>query len=279
MTSVVGIGTRVSYEDMANPLREGAIVGEVAGQWAILWDAPEAPSCDECGSTDLCFGVDESDVEDGTYVCEDCDHRGGRELLQHDGLRFHTTVTKHMLASAVERQERYRAEGRGGRCGGWNVDAPATTPNEKGLAATRAQDSKKLAESFRLTDDLLSQPGVDPEQRQTVAVARGWILEVLQERGELALVGMDDEYRSLDVGSRVRIVSEKSRLNGTLATVVASDPEQWIVQPDGEAESPVCVWKTDRVVVLEAVENPPCIACGAYEPEHDEGCVLTPEIP
>lgn len=29
-----------------------------------------------CGSTDLCFGVDEHDVEDGTWVCEACETEG-----------------------------------------------------------------------------------------------------------------------------------------------------------------------------------------------------------
>lgn len=34
-------------------------------------------TCPECGSDDLMFGVDEHDVEDGTFVCEDCDCVGG----------------------------------------------------------------------------------------------------------------------------------------------------------------------------------------------------------
>jgi hypothetical protein len=86
----IGIGTRVSYEDMANPLREGEIVGEVAGQWAIVWDT-------------------EGDDLDSA-------------LIQAPGsdVAFHTTVTKHMLANAVERQRRFQSE-QGGRIGGWDA--------------------------------------------------------------------------------------------------------------------------------------------------------------
>lgn len=87
-THEIGIGTAVTYEDMANPLRRGTIVGEVAGQWAVKWD-----------------GYD-----------------GGATLLEQDGVEFHATVTKHMLAGAVKRQTEFRAAHNGsGRCGGWDA--------------------------------------------------------------------------------------------------------------------------------------------------------------
>lgn len=41
IASAITIGTRVSYEDMANPLREGTVI-EIAlalgGQYVIRWD-------------------------------------------------------------------------------------------------------------------------------------------------------------------------------------------------------------------------------------------------
>ncbi len=83
----IGIGTRVSYEDMANPLREGAIVGEVAGQWAVKWD----------------------DGDVGRLV----DHEGTRSV-------FHTTVTKSMLEAAYERNVEAKHKGNG-RIAGWNA--------------------------------------------------------------------------------------------------------------------------------------------------------------
>lgn len=67
---MIGIGTRVSYEDMANPRRQGTIVGEVAGQWAIRWD------------------------EDETIY----------KMTEAFGVFFHTTVTKHMLARHASRR-------------------------------------------------------------------------------------------------------------------------------------------------------------------------------
>lgn len=86
---MIEIGTRVSYEDIANPLREGTIVGEIAGQWAITWD--------------------------------DVDTFGAPVKSDTVGVAFHTTVTKHMLENAATRQATFRAEGRGHRCGGWDV--------------------------------------------------------------------------------------------------------------------------------------------------------------
>lgn len=90
----ITIGSRVSYEDMANPLREGTIVGEAGGQWAVVWE------------------------------------ERGEPTLEQDGLRFHTTVTKHMLATAVERQSKFRTEGRGYRCGGWDAAPVEPAPVE-----------------------------------------------------------------------------------------------------------------------------------------------------
>lgn len=95
-TTEITTGAHVSYEDMANPLREGSIVGEVAGQWAIVWDTTTSD----------------------------------RAMLAQDGVEFHTTVTKHMLATAVERQNRFRSEGRGYRCGGWDAAPAAPAPVE-----------------------------------------------------------------------------------------------------------------------------------------------------
>lgn len=43
-------------------------------QNVLVWAKTKA--CSRCASDDLLFGVDEHDVEDGTYLCEDCDHRG-----------------------------------------------------------------------------------------------------------------------------------------------------------------------------------------------------------
>lgn len=37
---------------------------------------PAVTVCAACGSDDLLFGVTEDDVEDGTYECEACGHRG-----------------------------------------------------------------------------------------------------------------------------------------------------------------------------------------------------------
>lgn len=42
-------------------------------QNVLVW-AP--PRCATCGGDDLLFGVTDDDVEDGTYLCETCDHRG-----------------------------------------------------------------------------------------------------------------------------------------------------------------------------------------------------------
>jgi hypothetical protein len=82
--TTIQIGTRVSYEDMANPRREGRIVGEIAGQWAVRWD----------------------------------EHDEIYRLLEQHGVYFHTTVTKTMLERAIERVEKA-----GGRSAGWNVIA------------------------------------------------------------------------------------------------------------------------------------------------------------
>lgn len=291
------IGTRVSYEDMANPLREGEIVGDLGHSWLVRWDGDDAPSTYEIGGVSVAFS---------------------------------SSVTKHMLDRAVARQRAFRADGRGHRCGGWDAEtsrvdesptrranardyavgslvsrdgsrnadgsearflvvgfwrgnvkllhratgtttcaAPtelelvaAATPDTvveakhfQGLELTRAQKTETLAASFRDTDRALDQPGLTADQRADLSVARGWIIDVLEERGALATIGLDDEYRELAPGARVRIVSEKSRLHGTLATVSAVDSQQIIVQPDGEAESPVCVWTSDDLVRLERVEQ------------------------
>lgn len=92
-TANIEIGVRVSYEDMANPLRAGNIVGETkSGEtWLVRWD-------------------------------------DGQPSAELDGVAFDATVTKTMLEGAVERQRAYRAERDGrGRCAGWAVDASDVT--------------------------------------------------------------------------------------------------------------------------------------------------------
>lgn len=85
MTDRANIGTRVSYEDMANPRREGQIVGEIVEQWAIRWD------------------------EDETVY----------KMMESHGLFFHTTVPKQMLDRAAKRQ----SDNPGRSVAGWNVVA------------------------------------------------------------------------------------------------------------------------------------------------------------
>lgn len=84
--TTIQIGTRVSYEDMANPRREGTLVAENNGTLAVLWD-------------DADYAPVKSEAFDAA---------------------FHTTVTKTMLERAIERVEKA-----GGRSAGWNV-LPAT---------------------------------------------------------------------------------------------------------------------------------------------------------
>lgn len=86
------VGSRVSYEDMANPLRQGSIVGDIGHSWLIVWDR---------------------DLETGAPSTW---REGGVEIA------FSSSVTKHMLAAAAERQQRFAEERRGVRCGGWNLD-------------------------------------------------------------------------------------------------------------------------------------------------------------
>ena len=44
--------------------------------WVIAEIPGPYPACAACGRSELCFGVDDDDVEDGTYQCEYCDHCG-----------------------------------------------------------------------------------------------------------------------------------------------------------------------------------------------------------
>lgn len=86
----IGIGTRVRYFDMANPLRTGTITGEIdAFTWAITWDAEFVVLYDF-------------------------------KLHSLNGVDFHDTVTKSMLDRGVDRQA-----GRPGTIAGWGVvDTP-----------------------------------------------------------------------------------------------------------------------------------------------------------
>lgn len=86
----ITVGTRVSYADVANPLRTGVIVGEHAGQWLVTWDGDDAATLDV------------------------------------DGVTFHTSVTKPMLQRAAEQAATMRAERRGRR-GGWGVEPTTCT--------------------------------------------------------------------------------------------------------------------------------------------------------
>lgn len=63
--------------------------------------------------------------------------------------------------------------------------------NEQALALTRAQRTEVLVASFLDTDKLMERPGLTPENRQYLADARGWIIDVLDERGQLDQIGLN----------------------------------------------------------------------------------------
>jgi hypothetical protein len=67
--------------------------------------------------------------------------------------------------------------------------------NQKGLALTRAVTTQTLVLSFQHSDDLLAQPGLTADQRHEITTARGWILEVLEERGDLHAIGLTADYK------------------------------------------------------------------------------------
>lgn len=69
--------------------------------------------------------------------------------------------------------------------------------NDAGLAATREQPTGTLAQAFDHTDDLLDQGALTANQRQAIVTSRGWILTVLEERGDLAAIGLSSNYTPL----------------------------------------------------------------------------------
>lgn len=167
-TTEISTGTRVSYMDMANPLREGVIVGEVAGQWAVLWD-----------------------------------DRDDARTLELDGLTFHTTVTKHMLERAVERQADYRAEGRGARCGGWDASpaAPAPTAYQLVQRLAKALREDELVQAHGAVDELRVWSGADHARfsgHDTKAPALCW--ESGPYEWAVVLTGTNGERLSSDYG-------------------------------------------------------------------------------
>jgi hypothetical protein len=108
---VIGLGSRVSYEDMANPRRVGTIVGEIHGQWAVRWD------------------------EDAAVY----------NLTEQHGVFFHATVTKHMLDRAARRQ----ADNPERRVAGWNV-VPGDVEWEVGYVPAMAPEELPRDEGVRV---------------------------------------------------------------------------------------------------------------------------------
>lgn len=121
----IQVGTRVSYEDMANPRREGTIVAELDNQLAVRWD-------------DDMFG-------------------GPVKSAAFGDVAFHTTVTRHMLERAIERVAKA-----GGRSAGWNVIA--VDPHDLELAPALLDelgvDERIKADAAEL-EDLLDRIEVD----------------------------------------------------------------------------------------------------------------------
>ncbi len=68
------------------------------------------------------------------------------------------------------------------------------TATQKALTMTRTLATQTLAESFAHTDTLLGQGGLTATQHAEITTARGWLLEVLEERGDLAAIGLDADY-------------------------------------------------------------------------------------
>ncbi len=69
--------------------------------------------------------------------------------------------------------------------------------HERGVAQARKQPTAILAQSFQMTEEILSGPPVLSLEHAELAIARGWIMEVLEERGELAAIGLADDYTPL----------------------------------------------------------------------------------
>lgn len=97
--------------------------------------------------------------------------------------------------------------------------------NAKGLALTRAVTTATLAESFADTDRLLEQAGLTADQRADLTTARGWIIDVLEERGELAAIGMTADYERLAGRFAIKCDTCKTEIGRTdsLAESAAGD--------------------------------------------------------
>lgn len=131
--TTIKVGTRVSYEDMANPRREGTIVAENDGQFvlAVRWD-------------DDMFG-------------------GPVKSESFGDVAFHTTVTRHMLERAIERVAKA-----GGRSAGWNV-LPAVDPHDLELAPALLDE---LGLDDRIKADAAALETLLDDDRDDVAIAR-----------------------------------------------------------------------------------------------------------
>ncbi len=61
----------------------------------------------------------------------------------------------------------------------------ASALNAKGIALTRTVTTDTLVASFDNTDALMDEGGLTSSQYAELVTARGWIMTVLEERGEL----------------------------------------------------------------------------------------------
>ncbi len=62
--------------------------------------------------------------------------------------------------------------------------------NAQGIALTREVTTDTLVASFEDTDRLLDKGGLTSEQADQLYTARGWIIAVLEERGQTELIGL-----------------------------------------------------------------------------------------
>ncbi len=61
----------------------------------------------------------------------------------------------------------------------------ASALHAKGIALTRTASTDQLVASFDDTDALMDEGGLTSGQYAQLATTRGWIMTVLEERGEL----------------------------------------------------------------------------------------------
>lgn len=83
--------------------------------------------------------------------------------------------------------------------------------NAAALALTRQQSSAQLVEAWQITETRMAEirsqqsttetingPQIDPsDEWSDLATSRGWIMDVMEERGELPLIGLDEEYNEI----------------------------------------------------------------------------------